>query len=141
MGRTMQKKKAAAARRRSKQGVGPQGPGRARREGLYGANCVACHQANGKGVPAAFPPLDGSKIATGPIAAHIDTVLNGVVKNGQPTAMVPWKNTLSDIDIAAVVTYERNAWGNHTGDAVQPSQVRGSARSSAAPNIGARSKR
>ena len=95
----------------------------ARGEKVYTANCVACHQANGKGVPPAFPPLDGSKIATGPVAAHLDTVLNGVSKNGQPTAMVPWKNTLSNTDIAAVVTYERNAWGNHTGDAVQPSQV------------------
>jgi cytochrome c oxidase subunit II len=95
----------------------------ARGEKVYTANCVACHQANGKGVPPAFPPLDGSKVATGPVAAHLDTVLNGVVKNGQATAMVPWKNTLSNTDIAAVVTYERNAWGNHTGDAVQPSQV------------------
>jgi cytochrome c oxidase subunit II len=95
----------------------------ARGEKVYAANCVACHQANGKGVPPAFPPLDGSKVALGPAAAHLDTVLNGVVKNGQPTAMVPWKNTLSNTDIAAVVTYERNAWGNHVGDAVQPSQV------------------
>ena len=95
----------------------------ARGEKVYTANCVACHQANGKGVPPAFPPLDGSTIATGPVTAHLDTVLNGVVKNGQPTAMVPWKNTLSNLDIASVLTYERNAWGNHMGDAVQPSQV------------------
>ena len=95
----------------------------ARGEKVYAANCVACHQANGKGVPPAFPPLDGSQIATGPVAAHLDVVLNGVVKNGQLTAMVPWKNTLSPTDIAAVVTYERNAWGNHVGDAVQPAQV------------------
>jgi cytochrome c oxidase subunit 2 len=95
----------------------------ARGEKVYTANCVACHQANGKGVPPAFPPLDGSKIALGPVAAHLDTVLNGVVKNGQATAMVPWKNTLSITDIAAVITYERNSWSNHTGDAVQPSQV------------------
>jgi len=95
----------------------------ARGEKVYAANCLACHQANGKGVPPAFPPLDGSQIATGPVAAHLDVVLNGVVKNGQPTAMVPWKNTLSPTDIAAVVTYERNAWGNHVGDAVQPAQV------------------
>jgi len=95
----------------------------ARGEKVYTANCVACHQANGKGVPPAFPPLDGSKVATGPVAAHIDTVLNGVTKNGVATAMVPWKGTLSVTDIAAVVTYERNAWGNHTGDAVQPSVV------------------
>jgi len=95
----------------------------ARGQGVYTANCAACHQATGKGVPPAFPPLDGSKIATGPIEAHLDTVLNGVVKNGQPTAMVAWKNTLSPTDIAAVVTYERNSWGNHVGDALQPSQV------------------
>jgi cytochrome c oxidase subunit 2 len=95
----------------------------ARGEAVYAANCAACHQATGKGVPPAFPPLDGSKIATGPVASHLDTVLNGVVKNGQATAMLPFRNTLSPTDIAAVVTYERNAWGNHVGDAVQPSQV------------------
>jgi len=95
----------------------------ARGEKVYAENCLACHQANGKGVPPAFPPLDGSKVATGPVAAHLDVVLNGVVKNGQPTAMVAWKSTLSPTDIAAVVTYERNAWGNHVGDAVQPAQV------------------
>jgi cytochrome c oxidase subunit 2 len=94
-----------------------------RGEAVYAANCAACHQATGKGVPPAFPPLDGSKIATGPVTAHLDTVLNGVVKNGQPTAMVAFKNVLSPTDIAAVVTYERNAWSNHVGDAVQPSQV------------------
>ena len=95
----------------------------ARGEAVYTANCAACHQANGKGVPPAFPPLDGSKIATGPVAAHLDVVLNGVVRNGQATAMVAWKNTLSPTEVAAVVTYERNAWGNHVGDVVQPSQV------------------
>jgi cytochrome c oxidase subunit II len=100
----------------------------ARGESVYTANCASCHQATGKGVPPAFPPLDGSKIATGPVAAHLDIVLNGVVKNGQATAMVPWKNTLSPTDIAAVVTYERNAWGNHVGDAIQPSQVAASGK-------------
>jgi cytochrome c oxidase subunit 2 len=95
----------------------------ARGEAVYTANCAACHQANGKGVSPAFPPLDGSKIATGPVAAHLDVVLNGVVRNGQATAMVAWKNTLSPTEVAAVVTYERNAWGNHVGDVVQPSQV------------------
>ena len=95
----------------------------ARGEKVYAANCSACHQANGKGVPPAFPALDGSKIALGPVAAHLDVVLNGVSKNGVATAMVAWKSTLSVTDIAAVVTYERNAWGNHTGEAVQPSQV------------------
>ena len=88
------------------------------------ANCAACHQANGKGVPGAFPALDGSKVVTGPKDGQIKTVLNGVVKNGQPTAMVPWRNTLSDIDIAAVITYTRNSWGNHTGEAIQPAEVK-----------------
>ena len=95
----------------------------ARGEKVYAANCTACHQANGKGVPPAFPPLDGSKVATGPKAAHIDTVLNGVVRDGKPTAMVGWKQ-LSDTDLAGVVTYERNAWGNHTGDVIQPSEIK-----------------
>jgi cytochrome c oxidase subunit 2 len=96
----------------------------ARGEKVFVANCAACHQANGKGVPGAFPALDGSKIVTGPKDAQIKTVLNGVVKNGQPTAMVPWRNTLSDADIAAVVTYTRNSWSNHTGEAIQPADVK-----------------
>ncbi|HEY7944794.1 MAG TPA: cytochrome c oxidase subunit II [Casimicrobiaceae bacterium] len=97
----------------------------ARGEKVYTANCVACHQANGKGLPPAFPPLDGSKVVTGPKEAHISTVLNGVTKDGKPTAMVAWKGTLSDVEIASVVTYERNSWGNHTGEAIQPSEVAG----------------
>jgi cytochrome c oxidase subunit 2 len=92
-------------------------------EKVYTANCVACHQPNGKGLPPAFPPLDGSKVATGPKLAHILTVLNGVTRDGKPTAMVAWKGTLSDVDIASVVTYERNSWGNHTGEAIQPAEV------------------
>ena len=95
----------------------------ARGEKIYTANCLACHQANGKGLPPAFPPLDASKVATGPKLAHISTVLNGVTKDGKPTAMVAWKGTLSDVDIASVVTYERNSWGNHTGEAIQPAEV------------------
>lgn len=87
-------------------------------EKVYAANCVACHQANGKGLPGTFPGLDGSKIATGPKADHIDIVMNG--KTG--TAMAAFKH-LSDVQIAAVVTYERNAWGNTTGDVVQPSEI------------------
>ena len=96
----------------------------ARGERVFGANCAACHQANGKGVPGAFPALDGSKVVTGPKDGQIKTVLNGVVKNGQPTAMVAWKGTLSDTDIAAVITYTRNSWGNHTGEAIQPAEVK-----------------
>ena len=77
---------------------------------VYAANCVACHQANGKGAPPAFPPLDGSKVVQGPPEGQIDIVLNG--KPG--TAMPPWKH-LSDADIASVITYTRNSWGNKAG--------------------------
>ena len=91
---------------------------------VYAANCAACHQPTGKGVPPAFPPLDGSKVVLGPPDDQIKTVLNGVVKDGKPTAMVAWKATLSDADIAAVITYTRNSWSNHTGQAIQPAQVK-----------------
>ena len=93
---------------------------KARGEKVYAANCTACHQANGKGVPPAFPALDGSKIATGDKAAHIDIVLAGTTG----TAMTGFGKQLSDTDIAAVVTYERNAWGNKAGDMVQPAEVK-----------------
>lgn len=92
----------------------------ARGEKVYAANCAACHQANGKGLPPAFPGLDGSKIATGDKNAHIDIVLKG--KAG--TTMAAFAKQLSDTDIAAVITYERNAWGNKTGDVVQPAEVK-----------------
>jgi len=90
----------------------------ARGEKVYAANCVACHQANGKGTPPAFPPLDGSKVATGPKAGHMDIVLNGKPN----TAMQSFKQ-LSDTEIAAVITYERNSWGNKAGE-VQPAEVK-----------------
>jgi len=89
-------------------------------EKVYATNCVACHQANGKGIPGVFPALDGSKIATGPKEDHLDRVVNG--KAG--TAMAAFGKQLSDTDIAAVITYERNAWGNHTGEVIQPSEVK-----------------
>ncbi len=91
----------------------------ARGEQVYQANCVACHQANGKGVPPAFPPLEGSQVALGEQAAHIDVVLNG--RAG--TAMASFKQ-LSDVELAAVITYTRNAWGNKAEDGiVQPAEV------------------
>jgi cytochrome c oxidase subunit 2 len=96
----------------------------ARGEKVYAANCASCHQPTGKGVAGAFPALDGSKVVTGPKDDQINTVLNGVVRNGQPTAMVAWESTLSDIDIAAVITYTRNSWSNHTGEAIQPAEVK-----------------
>jgi cytochrome c oxidase subunit 2 len=88
-------------------------------EKVYTSTCVACHQANGQGIPGTFPGLSGSKIATGDKAAHLAIVLNG--KPG--TAMQPFKQ-LSDVEIAAVVTYERNSWDNKTGDMVTPAEVK-----------------
>ncbi|MBS1189090.1 MAG: cytochrome c oxidase subunit [Rhodocyclaceae bacterium] len=86
---------------------------------VYQANCVACHQANGQGLPPAFPPLDGSKVVTGPVEGHLT-----VVFNGRPgTAMQAFGKQLSDVDIAAVITYERNSWNNKTGIAVQPREI------------------
>lgn len=83
---------------------------------VYTSNCAVCHQPTGKGA-GAFPALDGSKIANGPIAQHVSLVLKG--KNAMPS----WAPTLSDVEIASVITYERNSWGNHTGDILQPRQV------------------
>ena len=82
--------------------------------------CAACHGPTGAGVPGVFPPLTGSKLAAGPVNAHINIVLKG--KPG--TAMQAYAGQMTDADIAAVVTYERNALGNSTGDIVQPSQVK-----------------
>jgi len=91
-----------------------------RGEAVYLQNCVACHQANGKGLPPVFPALDGSKIATGPKAGHLEIIVNG--KPG--TAMAAFGKQLSDTDLAAVATYERNSWGNKVGDLVQPNEIK-----------------
>lgn len=92
---------------------------RERGEKVFAANCVACHQANGKGVPGAFPALDGSKVVLGKPQPQIDVVLRG--RPG--TAMAPFRQ-LSDVELAAVITYTRNAWGNKAQDkVVQPSAV------------------
>ncbi len=81
--------------------------------------CIACHGPEGQGVPPTFPPLTGSEITTGPIEDHIE-----IVMNGRPnTTMLPFKLQLSDEDIAAVITYERNSLGNSLGDMVQPSEI------------------
>ncbi|MCX7176816.1 MAG: cytochrome c oxidase subunit II [Proteobacteria bacterium] len=91
-----------------------------RGETVYMQNCVACHQPTGKGLPPVFPALDGSKIATGPKAGHIDIVTNG--KTG--TAMAAFGKQLSDADLAAVITFERNSWSNKTGELVQPNEIK-----------------
>lgn len=95
----------------------------ARGEKVFAQNCVACHQANGMGIPGTFPALSGSSIVNGPKDKQIDIVLHGIVKDGKPTAMQPFSQ-LSDLDIAAVITYTRNAWSNKVGDAVAPAEVK-----------------
>jgi cytochrome c oxidase subunit II len=91
----------------------------ARGEKVYAANCVACHQADGKGNPAAkIKALDGSALVLNDPAGQIKTLLNGAA-NG---AMPPWKQ-LSDTELAAVATYTKNAWSNKTGKAIQPAEV------------------
>ena len=91
----------------------------AKGEQVYAANCAACHQANGQGLPPAFPSIKGSAIATGDPAGHISLVLNG--KAG--TAMAPYRDILNDADLAAVLTYQRNSWGNDAG-IIQPAAVK-----------------
>jgi cytochrome c oxidase subunit 2 len=94
---------------------------RAHGEKVYTANCIACHQANGMGVPNAFPALAGSKMVNGPKGDNIALVLNGK----QGTAMQPFGKQLSDTDIAAVITYTRNAFGNKPAEnVVQPADVK-----------------
>ena len=95
-----------------------------RGEQVYAKNCVVCHQATGKGTPPAFPPLDGSPMVAGPKQKQIDVVLHGVLKNGTPTAMAPFGKQLNDTEVAAVVTFTRNNWGNKSGEAIQPAEVK-----------------
>jgi cytochrome c oxidase subunit 2 len=94
---------------------------------VYTKNCAVCHQVEGQGLPPAFPPLAGSKIVNAPNFdadgklmkdSHVDRVFNGI------RVMPAWKSVLNDVDIAAVVTYERNSFGNNMGDLVQPAQIK-----------------
>ncbi|MXZ80758.1 MAG: cytochrome c oxidase subunit II [Gammaproteobacteria bacterium] len=91
-----------------------------RGEKVYGTYCVACHQPNGQGLQGVFPSLVGTEMSLNDLDGHIDVVLNG--KAG--TAMQAFSAQLNDADLAAVITYERNAWGNDTGDVIQPSTIK-----------------
>ncbi|WOD11496.1 cytochrome c oxidase subunit II [Pseudomonas sp. NyZ704] len=90
-----------------------------RGEQVYSRSCSSCHQPGGEGLPPMFPALKGSEIALNDVAAHIDIVVNG--KSG--TSMAAFGPQLSETDIAAVITYERNAWDNDTGDIVAPLDI------------------
>jgi len=88
-------------------------------ETIYNARCAVCHQVNGEGITGAFPAIKGSAIVQGDLSTHLDTIVYG--RPG--TAMQAFDAQLSEKEIAAVVTYQRNAWGNDTGDVVQASDV------------------
>jgi cytochrome c oxidase subunit 2 len=88
-----------------------------RGESVYNSQCLACHGAQGEG--GVGKAIAGSTIALGDVGAHLDVGIKGVAG----TAMQAYGSQLSDVDMAAVITYQRNAFGNNTGDVIQPSDV------------------
>jgi mono/diheme cytochrome c family protein len=88
-------------------------------EEVYGRSCAGCHQANGEGIAGVFPALKDSPIALGPAEGHIDILINGVAG----TSMQSFAEQLSEVDIAAVIHYNRNSWGNDMGDIIQPIDI------------------
>ena len=88
-------------------------------EDVYLTHCSTCHMPDGSGQGIKYPTLTGSLIATGPMEGHLDRVMNGLAE----TEMQAWAPQLSDLEIAAVITYERNSFGNDMGDVVQPLTV------------------
>ena len=85
---------------------------------VYETHCASCHQANGEGISGLFPAIKGSKVANGPVSDHISLVVNG-----KPPLMASFKNILKPEEVAAVITYQRNSFGNNTGDVVHASDV------------------
>ena len=86
-----------------------------RGEGVYQKNCVACHQMNGEGLPPIFPALAGSDVVMFDKNRNVEILMEGV----QGAAMQSFSNQLSEVDMAAVITYTRQAWGNaENGDGV-----------------------
>ena len=88
-------------------------------EQVFLTHCATCHESTGVGQGVTYPALAGGEIPNGPLEVHIDLVMNG--KGG--TEMQSWAPQLSDRELAAVITYERNAWGNSTTDVVQPKTI------------------
>lgn len=86
-------------------------------EAVYNAQCLACHGAQGEG--GVGNAIAGSAIALGDVSTHLDVGIKGVAG----TAMQAFGRQLNDVDMAAVITYQRNAFGNNTGDVIQPSDV------------------
>jgi cytochrome c oxidase subunit II len=114
----------------------------AKGEEVYNSTCSGCHQSNGMGLPGSYPPLvegaafsaaanvtqplvergalKNGKIQLAPLETHLDIVINGIPNS----RMFAFGTQIDDAEIAAVVTYERNAWGNDSGDVVQAAQVK-----------------
>ena len=88
-------------------------------EEVYNKACAACHQVDGAGLPGIFPAITQSPISLGDIESHINIVVNGQ----KGTAMQAFVNQLNASEIAAVITYERNALGNAVGDQLQASDI------------------
>ena len=88
-----------------------------RGKAVYGQWCLACHGANGEG--GVGTAIAGSPVATGALADHMEIGINGV----PGTAMQAFGGQLNDVDMAAVITYQRTAFGNNMGDLVQPIDV------------------
>ena len=86
-------------------------------ESVYNSQCLACHGAQGEG--GVGKAIAGSAIALGDVGTHLDVGIKGV----SGTAMQAYGSQLSDVDMAAIITYQRNAFGNNTGDVIQPSDV------------------
>lgn len=115
-----EKRAAAAAERELANTVFTMDELMSRGKEVYDRACAGCHAVDGNGIPGVFPALKGSPVATTePVSKHLDVVVNGV----SGTAMQAFGGQLSEVDMAAVITYERNAWGNDTGDLVQPLDV------------------
>ena len=85
---------------------------------VYEANCLSCHKADGAGIPGTFPAITNSAVVKGPVGAHV-----GLILNGKPPMMASFKNVLTPAEVAAVVTYQRNALGNNTGDVVRANEI------------------
>ena len=97
----------------------------ARGEKVFAGVCAACHQGSGQGIPNVFPPLVNSKVVLGPKVAQIDTVLHGRKGGYRPNTQMPPQDSLSDVDIAAAITFTRHSWGNKPKDnVVQPAEVK-----------------
>ena len=114
-----QKQEEAAAERELRDKVWTLDELMVRGEKVYASQCQACHQADGAGTPPVFPALKGSDIAINDMEKHIDVVVNGVTGS----YMAAYGPQMSEVDLAAVITYERNAWGNNTGEMVTPLQI------------------